>query len=393
MILRKKGQTDGGSVAVIIIVIALFMVLYILFVPPDVRHDLLNLQNDSSVSTSTGRERQELIAESPGVVSPTKSSIFVHKLSSMNLFLKTEPKVTKLASNLIVKNGLFAKSSPIVRFSMASLDDTAKATLFFSISEASGELRVKVNGNTIYSEDITSPGIKVIEIARSYLKKDNEVEFAVSKGIFSSHVYTLQDVGVKQEFQLKNSEEKRTLSVSSEEKKNMESATLTYKQFCKTRLDSGLTTLEIRVNDRTAFSKQISCLSVDESVDLKESLFSEGANSLTFVLGEGDFLFSDVELRTKTKESSFPSYTFTLTSENFQKVKDGSRKITLNVLLEDNKARKNANFQINSNEVLMRTDSREFNLNLKDYVIDGTNFLRVVPSNTFTILGLKVTLE
>mgnify|MGYP001613299378 CR=1 FL=1 len=392
MLKCKKGSSDGSAVFVIIIIIALFMVLYILFVPPDVRQDILEGNNESA-EKSEDSERQELLAESPGSVFPTKTSITVHKLSDMNLFLKTEPKITNLASSITVKKSMFAKSSPTLKFSLNSLSDTNSANLFFSVSRASGELRVKLNGNTIYAEEIQSSGIKVIELPKSYLEKNNELEFSVSTGIFASNVYSLKDIGVKQEFELRNAEESRTFSVSESEKKDAESVVLSFRQFCNEKLESGVTDFKILLNEKDAFRKKISCLSTEESVELKSSLLVEGTNTISFRIDEGDFLFSTVEIRTKSKDSSFPSYTFTLSDKNFEKVKDNEKDITLILLLEDNKETKSARIEINSDEIFMRTESGKFELNLRDYVVDGTNFLRIIPSKTFTITGLKVVLE
>ena len=106
MFKSKRAAGDGGNVAILIILIALFMVLYLLFVPPEVRDDLLGESSSNSGSSSSSSERAELLAESPGILYPTKTQIGVHDIANMNLFLKTQPKVTDLAQNLIIKNSL-----------------------------------------------------------------------------------------------------------------------------------------------------------------------------------------------------------------------------------------------------------------------------------------------
>ena len=102
------------------------------------------------------------MAESPGILYPTKTQIGVMILQHES-FLKTQPKVTDLAQNLIIKNSLLRIISRI-RFSVSSLSDTIKANIFFNVARFDGELRIKVNGNTIYTEEITSSGIKIVEI-------------------------------------------------------------------------------------------------------------------------------------------------------------------------------------------------------------------------------------
>ena len=43
----KKSQTSAGSIAVFIVLIALFMVLYLIFIPPADREELLGLNQTS----------------------------------------------------------------------------------------------------------------------------------------------------------------------------------------------------------------------------------------------------------------------------------------------------------------------------------------------------------
>ncbi|MEK6948209.1 MAG: hypothetical protein AABX19_03105 [Nanoarchaeota archaeon] len=393
MFKSKRAAGDGGNVAILIILIALFMVLYLLFVPPEVRDDLLGESSSNSGSSSSSSERAELLAESPGILYPTKTQIGVHDIANMNLFLKTQPKVTDLAQNLIIKNSLFSGSSPRIRFSVSSLSDTIKANIFFNVARFDGELRIKVNGNTIYTEEITSSGIKIVEIPKSYLQNNNEIEFSVSSGFFSSNVYALENIGVKQEFQFKNSEELRTFVLSESERKNLESATISYRQYCNEPLENSLTRFEIFLNHKSAFEKKVSCLNIDESANIDPKLFVEGSNTLSFNVDDGSFIFSDIELRTKSKEADFPSYSFTVSPETYDKIKNNELKLNLQFLLENNQFNKNARLEINNNEYLMRTDTNEFTLDLKEYIIQGTNFLKIIPSNTFNLVALKVVLE
>ena len=74
---NKKGQTvDGRYVAILVILIAFFMVLYILFVPPETRDEILN-QNIAGVTpgTTTTTGGEELLAVSPGELAPRKETV------------------------------------------------------------------------------------------------------------------------------------------------------------------------------------------------------------------------------------------------------------------------------------------------------------------------------
>ena len=395
---KKRAEVGGTQVAVIIIIIALFMTLYVLFIPPKERGELLGTNQTSTGSFGTSSEgKLELLAESPGLLTPTTETATVHRISSVNIFLKVEPKIISLAQNLLVSNGLFSKSSPKVKFRTESLDETTKVTLFFSVEgESSGELRVKVNGNIIYTEEITASGVKIIEIAKSYLKKDNELELSVSSPtilFWKTNKYNLNDVGIKQEFERKNTEEHRSFFMPSEEKSNLVNAKLKYFQVCNEPLINEVTDLDILLNEEKAYSAKIRCITTEDEIEIDPSLILAGSNVLTFRLEEGDFSFNQISLEAESREMDRPTYFFSLTQSQYNDIQSGERTINLHLLLEQSSQLKNARLLINSNEILMQTDRNTFDRDLKDYVLEGTNFIKVIPINSFNMVGLKVTLE
>ena len=65
----------------------------------------------------------------------------------------------------------------------------------------------------------------------------------------------------------------------------------------------------------------------------------------------------------------------------------------LEINLDDNKETKIARIAVNKADVFMQTKSSEFTYDLKDYIDQGSNFIRIVPTNDFAINGLKVTLQ
>ena len=398
---NKRAQREGAAVAIIIIVIALFMTLYLLFIPPAERNKILdgNINDNLDSSSSSNNLNQgtiELLAESPGLVSPTTESSTIHRIPSVNVFLKDEPQIITLAQSLVVSKGLFSKTIPELKFQTKDLDQTTKVTLFFSVEQSSGELRIKVNGNTFYVEEIKTPGIKIIEIAKSFLKKDNNLELSVSSpgiAVWKTNTYNLKDLGVKQEFERKNNEESRTFVVPSQEKVSMKKSKLKYTQVCNFPLSKEVTHLDVLINDQRAYDANIKCLSTDDEFEIDTDLLLAGTNTLTFRLEGGDFSFNQIKLETESRTSDRPTFYFSLNDKQINDIKSGDRKIKMHLLLEQNRNIKNARLQINSNEVLMKTDRNTFDLDLKDYVLEGTNFVKVLPVNSFNIIGLKVTLE
>ncbi|MBI2148408.1 hypothetical protein HYU23_01910 [Candidatus Woesearchaeota archaeon] len=397
MFKSKKAQREGTAVAILLIVIALFMTLYILFIPPQERNQLL--QKDT---TETGVEgglppKVELLAESPGLVTPTTESATVHRIPSVNVFLKEEPKLITLAQNLFVSKGLFSKSFANLKFQTRDLDETTKLTLFFSVDQTTGgELRFKVNGNTVYAEEIKTPGVKIIEVAKSFLQDDNKLEISVSSpgvAFWKTNKYNLKDVGVKQEFERRNNEESRTFVIPAQEKNNLKSVKIKYTQVCNFPMVKETTHLDILVNEQRAHEAEIRCITTDDEFEIDPDLIIAGTNTITFRLEKGDFSFNLIKLETETRTSERPTFYFSLNQDQFNAIKNGKRNINLHMLLEQNRKQKNSRILINSNEILMQTDRNTFDKDLRDYVLEGTNFIKIIPVNSFNIVGLKVTLE
>lgn len=397
MLKSKRGAEVGGTqVMVILLVIALFMVLYLLFIPPEEREKLLEPNKTAEVSGLVEENKLELLAESPGLLTPTTEAATIHRIPSVNLLFKIEPEIDMLAQNIIVSNGLFSKSTPTLRFRTENLENAVKVNLFFSVQKGNGELRVKVNDNTVYTEENVASGVKIIEVPKSVLQKDNEIILSTSSpGILFWKVnnYDLKDVGVKQEFESVNIEEERLFSVTQEEKTNLDSARLKYFQICNSPAPKELVSLDISLNDQRIHTAEIRCITTQEEIELDLELLQSGSNKLTFRLEEGDFSFNQLTLETETTELDRPTYFFSLSQKQFDDVILNKRKLTMNILMEKARLNKIAKFLINNNELIIQTEQSTFDVDLRDYAVEGTNFVKIIPENSFNMVGLKVTLE
>ncbi len=388
----KKGQvSEGKFVASLIFLIGFAIVLYVLFIPPADRQQLLSGSNDSDFGIGSGRI--ELLSESPGFISPNRAFGVVHQLPSVNIFVKKEPKVLNLAQSLNVKRGWFSKSFPMTSFEMTD-SDLKKVTLVFSVSQPEGELRILLNGNTFFAQEV-SPGLKVIEIPLNLIQSRNTLEFEVSSpgiAFWATNQYVLSDVTLKEEFERIHAEESRQFSVTSEEKSNLQSAHLSYFQFCNLALPEQTAALKIYLNDESVFSGLIRCISTQQTIDLDKSKLVSGLNTLRFILEQGDFTFNEVKVETDSKQLQNPTYLFSLSKEQMDDIKAQKRELDLSMFLEDTQVNKKAKILVNNHALFLDTASSSYKQNIKDYVNEGTNHIQIIPSNSFNLVGLKVVL-
>ena len=395
---NKKGENEAKAVGVLIILIALMMTLYLIFIPPEDREQLLKSNNSTGVYNTNSVDKLELLSESPGIVTPEKQQKADHNLIPVNLFIKNEPTSLSLAQSLSISQGLFSKSFPTLFFNV-NKKDLKKVTLFFSIAKASGELRISVNKNQFYSETISS-GVKIINIPLEFLvEKNNEVTFSVSGPGFAfwkTNEYSLSDVGVKQEFELINSKEERKFTILKLEKDSLEAVKLSYFQVCNLKLAKPSVPLKVYVNKNSVpvLSTRIWCTSTQQSVDLDINDLLAGQNTITFVLEEGgDFTFNEVKLTTQAKQTDYPEYSFGISKDQYESIKSGSKRLQIELYLENNKKSKAARITVNAGDIFMQEKTSTFVYNLKDYVEQGSNFIRITPNNEFLINGLKITLQ
>ncbi len=392
--INKRAAGEGASIAVIMFVIALFMVLYILFIPPEERARLLNTKSEEVNDQST-RELTELLAISPGTLSPQREFGESHPIPSINLFVKTEPVLEQLAQNLVIKKGIFSRSSPKLKFQTEDTQNTKRVTLNFYVDKASGELKIKLNGRTVYSEEVGS-GAQIIDLNKNLLKGENELEFFASgPGIafWQTNTFNLKNIILKQEFERINTREERRFTLTNSEIQSMSRATLKYTQVCNQRLEGGTTLLDISINDQRVESLRISCVTTDQELEIGPKYFIGGQNTITFTLEEGDFSFNQIVLKTQSKEIRDKAHQFSIPAKEFEKIKSGEKSVRLELLFAQERKQKNARLGINNNELLINTADNSFSRDITDLVVDGTNFLRIVPSNSFTVNSLKVILE
>ena len=118
-----------------------------------------------------------------------------------------------------------------------------------------------------------------------------------------------------------------------------------------------------------------------------------GVNTLRFLLEQGDFTFNELKVETKLKAAERPTFTFSLSRSQFNSIRSGNRTIDLELFLEDQRVAKRARIAVNDGELTLNTEGNAYKQDLRDYVVEGTNFIRIVPGNSFNIVGLKVVLE
>src|SRR3989344_9042864 len=231
------------AVSVLVAIIALFMILYVLLLPPAERAELLNLTVEDEAADGNGvsvvgekvKGAEIILSEKPGEVSLDLKDENVHNLNSVGLFVKSQAENIDLVNTLSISRSTFSDKFQEVAFDLDDLDDVEELNLIFFVERAKCKLFIDVNGNNVFNIELDEGKLRSVNLPVRFLKRNNLVKFyAESPGfIFVANKYDLSDVSLRKQFKLSNIKSQRKVSLSAIELNNLDKATLEYTLYCE----------------------------------------------------------------------------------------------------------------------------------------------------------------
>ena len=383
------GIPTGANAAILIFVIASFVLLYILFLPKGEQGKLLGKETTSVAPVTPGAlPGATLLSEKPGTLTKLKEREFDHGIPSFNLFTKKEDTVLKAVDSVYVEEsrGTSKKKTVILTVS----DKTENAKLSFTVNDHKGNLMIRLNDNELFTGEVDS----FTEPLSLELEEENLFEFSTEPvpwyKPFTKNFYDLRDVKVTATVEkIENKEALQTFIVGEEEANLLSEASLSYLVDCKVK-DVGK--LVVYLNSNLLASKVPDCGSA-EKWQIDPNDLNAGKNELRFVAEKGTYLLDRVLLRTKLKEPIFPVYFFTANSTVFRRIENNTINSSLSIRFVDDKERKTATLEINSQKTRLDTRAANYSKNIDSFLVEGSNFIRIVPETTLNIIELKVLLD
>jgi len=379
----KRSQTEASSISGFIFLMALFIVIYVLLIPPADREELLN---ENTTSNNVDEIADEIILEQePGRLRITNDDSIIHNIASINLYQKEEPEITDLANTLYLEKSLTSETKRNLIFNVDDLENLELVTLVFVAVESKGNLIINLNGIDIYNS--YSQGLTNVILPKDLLQESNVLKFSVSSPmLFGKNEYTLSNVKVRESYELTNTKERRYIEISDQERGDAE---LRYFLYCN---KDEKARLRIFMNEEEIENQIISCSSVERKIDVDEEDLVSGENELMFEIDKGDYLFRKIELETETNSKGYISYKFSITENEYDDIMDEDREAILFLDFNDRED-KRATVSINGNEFTLDTDDVDYERDISRLIDEGTNFIRIYPEVEFNIDLLKITLE
>jgi hypothetical protein len=310
----KKGQ-GASAAATLIALIAGFMLLYLFFLSPEMRDELLY---GTSYGSDPGTEQpvrllnKTVFSEVPGRIDFLRFKEYEHSLPSVNLYTTKSSEEVNIGDSLYIKNGMFDRLDKNISFTVSNIENTDKYTLSIRAARARGRLSVNLNGNTIF-DGVLSPGMSIpISISGGQIQQTNRLSFSVSDvgwQFWTTNEYEIDEI--KLFFDLTDTSQQKArnvFNVDEVEKFNIQSASLRFYPDCSPSEAGGLT---IEINGNQIMSSIPDC-GQPNMVEFSPSLIQAGDNRVIFSAKKGRYFIDQIIVKTRMKPMVYPVYYFDL---------------------------------------------------------------------------------
>src|SRR3989338_6916449 len=281
---QLKGQVSGTGAAVLVLLIFALIIVYILFLPPATRQELLQ---EEDLERGLAYGERELLVESPGRLDYVSQREIEHTLPAVNLFSSTNAVILRTLHSLYVKSAWLDESSANMSFSIDNLQYASDVMLSFNVRKHQGRLRILLNGNQVFDSEITTLNAPPITLPKDLLQQKNELGFATSSvgaKFWGTNEYELSDLQVTGKVtDVTTQQSKTSFTVTSTERDNLDRVFVKFLPDC---VQEQVGILDVAINDHNIFSGVPDC-GVPRPLEIAGTYIIGGENVLSFKTQRG----------------------------------------------------------------------------------------------------------
>jgi len=401
MILRssRKAQ-DGTKAATLVAIIAGLIILYILFIPPSQREEILNITNESAADGSnvTIAPSQTLLLVHPGLLEYVSATEYEKSIPPLTLLVSTEATTLKTAEAISIKNSWFSNKFYNLTFSVGDLQNTRNVLFSFNVEDSKGELIIELNGQTIYQKEPQEHNVALILPSDALSSKNSLMIKSASTGFAFWRTNSHRLSGLKIIADVTDISKRKSQSsfvLSSAESSNLETARLRFYVDCASKQELGK--LSVAINNQEVYSQIPICGEI-VSQQISTNILTGGENTIVFSTEfekptMAYYQIDNILIRLSLKEPLPLTYYFDLNSTNFNAVTAGTRNLIVEMLFTDSSTRKKADVYINGIKTGLETRERNYTRVISSFAKQGNNAIKIEPLSTFEIVDLIVKLE
>lgn len=320
--LSKRGADKPSSGGPLLIVITIIIVFYILFLPPEVRDQLLGESTTGGTGTTGGTTSQplrdnEFTFKGPGKMSEQTQNEYEHNIGAFQLVSSQYATVVHSENDFIVSSTLFSRRDKRIVFSIVDKETTSDLLLTYNARSADGILLVTLNGQQIFEGAVVTFNAQPLKLnSAQIVAGQNELVFSVQAPTFQfwdKNQYTITQLQISATLddrtQLRS---KQIFEIRSVEIEKLDSAKLRYNVECR----GSAGRISAKLNGQALFDKIPDCGSLNVEL-IPKTLLQDGQNTLEFSALDGSYLIDRVQVTTTLETDEGQTYYFTVDDAYF----------------------------------------------------------------------------
>ena len=390
---KSKLAQASTQAGVVVILIAVLMVLYILFLSPQDRAALLGEDQTGTGGTGTdGRVRSVLYSATPGRIYPLSADSVEHTMPSLTVFTVTNANELKRIQSLYVKNSVFSSTNREVIFFYDS-QTTKDIKLSFNVKKSDGNLIIKLNNYEIFNGQVDVGSPPPISLPADYLQQKNSLVFSVSDvggiAFWKFNEYELENVLISGRVtDYSGAVSERHFSLSPSEYENFDKAIFEFLPDCPPK-EAGL--VQILINNKAIYTGYPDC-GVKSSVEVSQEFLKPGDNVLVATTNSGSFLLDMPKLTVIPKKTSQPVFYATVPAQLFDEMYNGQRILVLTLRFADSTTIKSGYVEINGFKINFETQDIIYQTEIDpQFITSGSNSIKIIPqTDAIDVAELRV---
>ncbi len=387
----RRAQVSGTGAAVLVLIIAALIILYILFLPPEVREEILEGKEALRPGAPSGQE--VFLLESPGRLDAVGQRVIEHSMPSIQLYSTTNAQLLHTVPSLYVKNGWFDKIEENVTFRVPDPALTSNVIFAFNTRVHEGRLRIKFGGETVFDDMVTTLNVEPILLPDEMLQESNTLTFSVGDvgwKFWHTNEFVIEDLTITGDVtDISTQQSKVVFLATATEKNNLEKASVRFFSDCDPD-DVGI--LDVYLNGHNIFSSVPDCGTI-RATEVSPTLLVSGENTLSFRTSKGAYLIDHISVTSELKEISNPTYYFEIQPAIFDEVVSGRAHLGLYFEFSNDIDQKRADIYVNGNPRAMDTRDRIWRLGIDPFINEGNNVIEIRPRSTLDIVNMRVALD